>query len=76
MPFNRTIVELKRRITARAACEILTFNRTIVELKHFLTCKCGKVANAFNRTIVELKPASAVILSKSSLLLLIEPLWN
>ena len=33
MPFNRTIVELKRKMQTKANHPERTFNRTIVELK-------------------------------------------
>ena len=57
IPFNRTIVELKRGGVDGAAGFSNAFNRTIVELKLFKYLSNLWTRFSFNRTIVELKHA-------------------
>ena len=54
-PFNRTIVELKRKQIPGGSTYRSTFNRTIVELKLDTSGRVELRDSAFNRTIVELK---------------------
>ena len=47
MPFNRTIVELKRELSNRIKFFDLTFNRTIVELKQISNLQDHLIAAVF-----------------------------
>ena len=61
LPFNRTIVELKRGEQYRFGTPFRTFNRTIVELKPSPSTTTSFTSPTFNRTIVELKPMSFIL---------------
>ena len=71
VPFNRTIVELKRvRVYDRLRMKT-TFNRTIVELKQGYGFTQALILTAFNRTIVELKLLTLRIKGNTSILLIV-----
>ena len=73
LPFNRTIVELKRSSDPGHGTNHHSFNRTIVELKRSNIAVNYRAKGAFNRTIVELKLPIQLIIDLNSLILLIVP---
>ena len=73
--FNRTIVELKLKLSVLSWQLIFAFNRTIVELKPFASYQILNYDRSFNRTIVELKQNNLQACPCFHPLL-IGPLWN